>query len=429
VEKVTTHVTAGSTIIRVTVPDSLAATEGPYLIKNNLTMLAARTGGATIGVWGFGPGFSSGGETAPSFAVRVLGYNYLKVKEFADTFRRRLEENPRIADVDIDRSWSSEWDRATELVARINRQEASRYGVAVADVIDAVRASTPGILQSNGVTVDGERVPYAVKVGGFREYNVDDFRRAMVTAQDGRTVRMGALLAVQEQRTPGEILREDQSYVRWVTFEYRGPYRFGDAYVEAVIRSIPLPHGYRFDRSFSWLTFSGTDRSMMLLIAGVAFLIVFMVTAALYESFRKPFLVILAIPFSLIGLFLAFYLTDTPFGRGGYASVFLLIGIVTTNSIVLVDVLSRACPGRNAPADVLIAAATSRLRPVLMTTLTTIGGLLPMVLLGDRSSVWHSLAVGTIGGMMSSAALTLFVIPPLVVRVRAEGSGKTGAPR
>ncbi len=429
VEKVTTHVTAGSTIIRVTVSDSLAATEGPYLIKNNLTMLAARTGGATIGVWGFGPGFSSGGETAPSFAVRVLGYNYLRVKEFADSFRRRLEENPRIADVDIDRSWSSQWDRATELVARIDRHEAARYGVAMADVIDAVRASTPGILRSSTVTVDGERVPYAVKVAGFREYGVEDLRRATVTARDGRSVRMGALLTMEEQRTPGEILREDQSYVRWVTFEYRGPYRFGDAYVDAVIRSIPLPHGYRFDRSFSWFTFSGTDRRVMLMIVGVAFLIVFMVTAALYESFRKPLLVILAIPFSLIGLFLAFYLTDTPFGRGGYAAVILLTGIVTTNSIVLVDVLSRACPGGNAPADALIAAAASRLRPVLMTTLTTIGGLLPMVLLGDRSSVWHSLAVGTIGGMMSSTVLTLIVIPSLVVRVRSGGSRETEASR
>ena len=117
--------------------------------------------------------------------------------------------------------------------------------------------------------------------------------------------------------------------------------------MDAAIRSIPLPHGYRFDRSFSWFTFSETDRRMMLMIAGVAFLIVFMVTAALYESFRRPFLVILAIPFSFIGLFLAFYLTDTPFGRGGYAAVILLIGIVTTNSIVLVDVIARACPGRS----------------------------------------------------------------------------------
>jgi hydrophobic/amphiphilic exporter-1 (mainly G- bacteria), HAE1 family len=417
VQKVTTRVSNGSTIIRITVPDSLAATSAPYLIKNNLTMLAARTGGATIGVWGFGPGFSSGGESAPSFAVRVLGYNYLKVKEIADVFRRRLEENPRIADVDIDRSWSSQWGKSTELVARVDRQEAARYGVGVADVINAVRASTPGVLQSNRVTVDGERVPYSVKVAGFREYSVDDLRRAMVTGQNGQAVRMAALLAVKEQRTPGEILREDQSYVRWVTFEYRGPYRFGEAYVDAVIRSIPLPHGYRFDRSFSWFTFSETDRRMMLMIAGVAFLIVFMVTAALYESFRRPFLVILAIPFSLIGLFLAFYLTDTPFGRGGYAAVILLIGIVTTNSIVLVDVISRACPGRSVPVDALIAAATSRLRPVLMTTLTTIGGLLPMLLLGDRSSVWYSLALGTIGGLLSSTILTLVVVPARAIQI------------
>jgi hydrophobic/amphiphilic exporter-1 (mainly G- bacteria), HAE1 family len=409
--QVTTNVSSGMTVIRIAIPDSPAATDVPYRLKNDLTMLAAGTGGASIGVWGFGPGFSSGGESAPSFAVRVLGYNYLKVKAIADQFQQRLAANPRIADVDIDRSWGGEWDRATELVAYIDRQEAARHGVAIAGVVDAVRSSIPGALGRTTVMIQGERLPCTVKLAGFREYSVDDLRRATVTGDSGQTVRMAALLSVHRQRTPGEILREDQNYVRWVTFEYRGPYRFGDAYVDEVIRSLPLPQGYRIDRSFAWFTFSDPDRRMMLMIAGLAFLIVFMVTAALYESFRRPFHVILAVPFSFIGLFLAYYLTDTPFGRGGYAAVILLIGIVTTNSIVLVDAIGRGCSRASACIDDLVVAASHRLRPVLMTSLTTIGGLLPMVLLGDRSSVWYGLAVGTIGGMVSSTILTLVVIP------------------
>jgi multidrug efflux pump subunit AcrB len=417
---VTSHVSSGMTMIRIAIPDSLATTELPYLLKNSLTMLAAGTGGASIGVWGFGPGFSSGGESAPSFAVRVLGYNYLNVKAIAEQFRQRLTMNPRIADVDIDRSWGGEWDRATELIASIDRLQAARHGVAIADVVEAVRSSIPGTLRHTTVMIEGERLPCTVKVAGFREFSVDDLRRATVTGTNGQSVRMAALMNVHEQRTPGEILREDQSYVRWVTFEYRGPYRFGDAYVDEVIRSLPLPQGYRFDRSFAWFTFSEPDKRVMLMIAGIAFLIVFMVTAALYESFRRPFSIILAVPFSFIGLFLAYYLTDTPFGRGGYAAVILLIGIVTTNSIVLVDAITRRCSGPTAGVDALIAAASQRLRPVLMTTLTTIGGMLPMVLLGDPASVWYGLAVGTIGGLISSTLLTLIVVPALTSRDRSD---------
>ncbi len=217
-----------------------------------------------------------------------------------------------------------------------------------------------------------------------------------------------------------------------MTFEYRGPHRFGEMYVDAVLGSIPMPHGYRSDRSVPPGGLSGAEKHTMLMIGCVAFIIVFMVTAALYESFRKPFLIILAIPFSVIGLFLAFSVTATPFGRGGYAAVILLIGIVTSNSIVLVDALARACPGENASADQLIAAARGRLRPVFMTTLTTIGGLLPMLIAGDRSTVWYPLAVGTIGGLVSSTTLTMIMIPAMAMRkgkrrvhsLDPEGSGQ-----
>lgn len=430
--KITSQVSTGATFIRVAIPDALACSGVPYQMKNDLTMLASRTGGATIGVWGFGPGFSSGGDSAPTFAIRVMGYDYLRVKAIADELRRRLVENPRIADVDIDRSWSSQWDRSTELVARIDRQAVARHGVSLGEVIDALRVSTPGSLENTSLTIEGERVPTRVKVRGYQHDSVDDLGRTLVSTPDGRAVRMAALVSVKEQRTPGEILREDQSYVRWVTFEYRGPHRFGEMYVDAVLGSIPMPHGYRSDRSVPPGGLSGAEKHTMLMIGCVAFIIVFMVTAALYESFRKPFLIILAIPFSVIGLFLAFSVTATPFGRGGYAAVILLIGIVTSNSIVLVDALARACPGENASADQLIAAARGRLRPVFMTTLTTIGGLLPMLIAGDRSTVWYPLAVGTIGGLVSSTTLTMIMIPAMAMRkgkrrvhsLDPEGSGQ-----
>jgi hypothetical protein len=106
IEKVICRVESDYAFIRITIPDTLSNSAIPFILKNHLTMLAARTGGASIGVWGFGPGYSSGGESLPSFAVKVLGYNYHRVKEIAERFRKRLAANPRIADVDIDRSWS-----------------------------------------------------------------------------------------------------------------------------------------------------------------------------------------------------------------------------------------------------------------------------------------------------------------------------------
>jgi HAE1 family hydrophobic/amphiphilic exporter-1 len=112
---------------------------------------------------------------------------------------------------------------------------------------------------------------------------------------------------------------------------------------------------------------------------------------------------------------------DTPFGRGGYASIVLLIGIVVTNSIVLVDYLAKRLIGEERTIGTLVEASSTRLRPVLMTTLTTIGGLLPLLFMGERTSIWYSLSLGTIGGLISSTLLTLVVVPvvfAMVTRVK-----------
>ncbi|MEK6571797.1 MAG: efflux RND transporter permease subunit, partial [Bacteroidota bacterium] len=189
------------------------------------------------------------------------------------------------------------------------------------------------------------------------------------------------------------------------------PYGYGDKFLDATIKMMPLPSGYSFDRSFPFFWLSEESQASLLWIALFAFLIVFMITASLYESFVKPFIIILSVPFSLIGLFLSYFLTDTPFGRGGYGAIILLIGIVTTNSIVLVDFVAKRIAAEGYSVGSLIEAASIRLRPVLMTTLTTIGGLLPLLLMGERTSLWYSLSLGTIGGLISSTILTLVVIP------------------
>jgi multidrug efflux pump subunit AcrB len=409
IRKVTTRVQPDYAVVRIDITEEAAQTAFPFELKNRFVVFAAQTGGATISVSGFGPGFYSGGESAPSFSVKVLGYNYNRVREIAENFRERLERNPRIAEVDIDRSFGR-WNKMYELVVTVNREAIARHGLTVADLVRTLRISTRGALEYSQLVLEGERIPYTVKWMGYQDFSVDDLEKAMVVNSRGEQVRLSELIEVQERRVPSRITRENQQYLRLISFEYKGPYRFGDRFVDETIKAMPLPSGYQFDRSFGYFWLTETEQVSLLSIALVAFVIVFMVTAALYESFIKPFIIILSVPFSLVGLFLAFYLTDTPFGRGGYASVILLIGIVTTNSIVLVDYVAKQMKEDNS-IETLIRAASVRLRPIFMTTLTTIGGLLPLLILGERTSIWYSLSLGTIGGLVSSTLLTLVVVP------------------
>jgi multidrug efflux pump subunit AcrB len=422
IEKVTSRVQSDYGMVRVDIADSAANTALPFELKNRLIMYAAQTGGATISVSGFGPGFYSGGESAPSFYVKILGYNYNKVKDIAEEFRQHIERNPRIAEVDIDRSFGR-WNKTFELVVTVDRDAIARHGLTVVDVIRAVRLYTRGAIEQNQLNISGERVPYAIKFAGYKDFTVDDLKQATIVNQEGQKVRLSGLMKIDERRTPSQIQREDQQYLRMVSFEYKGPYRFGDRFVDATIKAMPLPSAYLFDRSFNYFWLTEWSQMSLLWIAVFALIIVFMITSSLYESFVKPFVIILSVPFSLVGLFLAFYLMDAPFGRGGYASIVLLIGIVVTNSIVLVDYLAKRLVGSERTADTLVEAASTRLRPVLMTTLTTIGGLLPLLFMGERTSIWYSLSLGTIGGLVSSTLLTLLVVPIVyasILRVRKE---------
>lgn len=410
IEKLTTRVHPDYSIVRIDIADSASVTSLPFELKNRLVIFAAQTGGASISVSGFGPGFFSGGESSPSFYVKVLGYNYNRVKDIAETFRERIERNPRIAEVDIDQSFGR-WNKMYELVVTIDRETVSRYNVTVVDVVRAIRAYTRGAIEQSQLTIHGEQTPYLVKFANYKDFSINDLRQAAIVNAAGEKVRLNELIGIEERRVPAKISRENQQYLRWISFDYKGPYRFGDQFVDASIKAMPLPSGYLFDRSPSFFWYSEENQASLLWIACFALVIVFMITASLYESFVKPFIIILSVPFSLIGLFLSYYLTDTPFGRGGYAAIILLIGIVVTNSIVLVDYISKRIAESGSSTETLIEASSQRVRPVLMTTLTTIGGLLPLWFMGEHSSLWYSLSIGTIGGLVSSTVLTLIIIP------------------
>ena len=220
-----------------------------------------------------------------------------------------------------------------------------------------------------------------------------------------------------------EIVREDQQYLRWISFEYRGPWKFGNRLVDSVIKNTQLPHGYRLQRAtFFFLT--GEEKEQIYLVLAFALLLVYMVTAGLFESLLQPFVVIRTVPLALIGVFLIFYFTDTNFDRSAYIGVILLAGIVVNNSIILVHHINDLRRKGSAVLDAVIQGAADRVRPILMTSATTVLGLLPLVLFTDaQGSIWYALALATIGGLLSSTLLVLVVIPVLVMTV-----GKLGKP-
>jgi multidrug efflux pump subunit AcrB len=380
-------------------------------VKNRLTGLAARLGGAKIAVAGFGPGFSTGGEEVSQFRVVVKGYSYATVKEIAEEFRKRAMQQPHVGEVDIDRVSGSE-EKVNEIVLVPDREALARQGLTIEWLVREIQPYTGGA----GETVLEEGVPgvrCSLHLDEARGLSVERLGSLPLQMPGGRFCSVSDVAKLRSRRVQGVIVRKDQRYIRWVSFTFRGPYRYGQAFLLCLLGSMNPPDGYTIAPDERFEADSGIEQRALLPICAAALVVVFMVAASLYESLVIPLVVMLAVPCSLIGVMGVFILMRLPWGKGGAASVFFLIGIVVSNAIVLVDVLQRRCRGGDLSA--IAQAAAERVRPVIMTTLTTAAAFVPMFVRGRPGGFWFSFALGSFGGILSASLLSLCVIPSVFV--------------
>jgi HAE1 family hydrophobic/amphiphilic exporter-1 len=154
-------------------------------------------------------------------------------------------------------------------------------------------------------------------------------------------------------------------------------------------------------------------------------ILVYIVMATQFESLSYPFIIMFTIPFAMSGVFIALWMTNTPLSLIALIGAIMLVGIVTKNGIVLVDYMNLLVERGSTVADAVIAGGKSRLRPVLMTSLTTILGMVPMALgLGEGSEIWQPMGISVVGGLVLSTLLTLFIVPSLYVMLEGYNQRK-----
>jgi len=418
IKKFTSWVSSRYATIRVDFDDKIAMTSIPYIIKENLISLCAQTSGFTTSVYGFGPGFYSGGELAPSFSIQILGYNYDVVKQIAQNISGILSQNPRVADIELDRlPWLS---KEYEVVAYVDRDKLSGYGINPGDLIYFIAAKLRVSVENLNVKIQNQNIKLKIAVSkSGEEKSTIDVRELLESnfLIKGKSVKLGDVLKVELVPTMPEIRRENQQYTRYITFNFKGPYHYGSKFTDAVIKSVKVPPGYEVKRPDYFFMIGEKEKMPLILIAITSVCLVFMITSSLYESLRKPFVIILSVPMSLIGLFLVFYIFDVNFGRGGYAGLILLIGLSVNNGIILVDKIARSISesgvkfGDPIYDDVVVSSALSRVRPILITNLTTIAGFVPFIFTKNIYSLWYPFSVAVSGGLLFSMLIVLFVVP------------------
>jgi HAE1 family hydrophobic/amphiphilic exporter-1 len=421
IEKFTTNVMPERAAISVFFPDSLQYSAVPPAIKEQMVQYSLLFGGTDVRVYGYGPSFyGGGGGSAPNYSIKVLGYNYEQVRLIAEDLASRLKGFSRIREVDTNSSGNFfQRDKATEVVLNIDRARLALHDLKASDVVAYVAAAVRGSRNSNTgmeVRVGGEEMQLAVKLQDSEKMDMLSLQDLLIpTASNREGVRLSEVASVMERNVLNRVVRENQQYQRLVTYEFRGPAKLGDRVLESVLKSVSLPPGYEVDKAQLW-SFNREQQQAIWGITIVAIILVYMVTAATFESFKQPFCVLLTVPMAMIGVFLTFFYTGANFTREAYIGVIMMSGIVVNNAILMVDHVNqlRRRDGM-AMHDALVRGTLERVRPILMTSMATICGLMPLVLFSESANenIWNALAYTLMGGLASSTLLVLTVTPAL----------------
>ena len=265
-----------SAYIRVDFNKQQSETAFPYILKNYLTAYAVMLGGLNVGVYGFGPGFYSGGSAISSFTVIATGFNYLEVKKIAEKFKSEISKNPRIDNVDIDKSFAygSDDDRF-EIVAAINRNELINHNLSISSIFDNVAKNSEGNIQYNIIKVNNDEVKYSIKFSNYRSQQLNELKDLRVMDKEGSIIKLKNLISFDKKKVLANILRENRQYVRYISFDYKGPYQYGRDFIKSAISNSVLPPGYLIKMNEGYFRFGEEEEIEIWKILSFGFILIY----------------------------------------------------------------------------------------------------------------------------------------------------------
>ncbi|MFN6088515.1 MAG: efflux RND transporter permease subunit [Cyclobacteriaceae bacterium] len=382
----------------------------PYQLKSRLIARSLNWAGVEWNIYGVGQGFSNGmGESLPNFKVQMKGYNYAELERQAQQLADSLLKHKRIQKVSTNERLSWNEKNAEQLVLHLNARQLIGFSVTPTSVAGSLKEKANLRAPSFLLTFQQKEVPVYLRASDGNSFSTFSILEDYLFA-DSNYYRLAGNSTLTKERTTNAIHKEDRQYIRMVGFDYYGSYIFGNKYLDEVLeRQRPsLPIGYTAEKiswSFSWQKTKRQYGLLALLIVGI-----YIIGTILFESFKQPFYIILAIPISFIGLFLSFAVFDFYFDQGGYAA-FILLGGLVVNSVVFI--LNDFNQVKNKSNRAFVKVVAAKIKPITLTVLSTCLGLVPFLIGGNKEIFWFALAVGTIGGLVISIAFIIFILPTL----------------
>lgn len=303
-----------------------------------------------------------------------------------------------------------------ELVVEFDRSRLSHYGLNAFTVASLIKNKVEGNVPTTFKEKD-KRIDIRVYLRDEQRQKADDIRSLVVNPGGEIPIHLSSVADVNILSGPNEIRRVDQERSAIITANVDGvDLKEAVEKIYLMLDETAMPQGIRYELSGQNKEMETSMNSMTMAMLLAVFL-VYIVMASQFESFLHPFLIMFSIPMALIGVILTLWLINMPLGVTVYIGIITLVGVVVNNAIVLIDYINTLRKRGEEKLEAIKKAGLVRLRPILITTLTTMLGLLPMALgLGEGAEIRTPMAVTIIAGLVSSTFLTLVLIPVLYKR-------------
>ena len=353
------------------------------------------------------PGGNQGSMVSSNnIEVDVLGYNFADAEKTAHQVAEIMKKTAGVKDVSLSR------DAYTPQFSIVfDRAKLAQNNITLSSAATSVRSRINGLTLSQ-FREEGEEYDITVKDDIQYRKSIQDIEDMVLYNTQGKQIRLSEVARVEETMAPPTIGHLDRERVITVT-GLVSKRSLGDiaADVQAEINKMSIPNMISVKISGSVEDQKESFSDMMMLLV-LVILLVYIVMAAQFESLRDPFIIMFSLPFAFTGVFVALWLTGTSLSLIALIGAVMLVGIVVKNGIVLIDYINLNKERGTSIRRSVIKGGKSRLRPVLMTTATTLLGMLPMALgIGEGSETWQPMGIAIIGGLTLSTILTLIVVP------------------
>lgn len=345
-----------------------------------------------------------GGESG--IEVEVRGFELPILRELAMEALEKISKINGVTDVD-----TSFDEGVPQQELRVDRDKAADLGLSVRDVTEVLQIAIAGS-QAGQFRTEGNAYRILVQMANARHLSIDQVLDLSIRNPNGDLVALRNVVETKTSRAPTEIQRRNQQRLVTVNANISGrPMGEVAEEISRALDEIPRPSGYMFRLAGTYEEQQAASKDFAIALL-LAILLVFMVLACQYESLRDPLIVMVTVPMAAVGVILTLLLTQTTLNLQSGIGCVMLGGIVVNNAILLVDQASRLLQEGMPVMNAIMESGRRRLRPILMTTLTTILGLMPLALgIGEGADAQAPLARAVVGGLLGSTIITLILTP------------------